>query len=462
MCDFTGQIRKDQAHPWVMLAVAFHEKKETRVHELIVQDVVNATPALKGKKYKVTVITDDETALWKAWKPYAELLRCCNHFQRNFEDFLRHDLHITKDACTSFIQAVFKPGGLVDCEDEEEYEAKLAELKMDFDSWETVAANRKPGHSSKAYNWLKRRSKSVGKRLLKCARRKAKFPVHNRPYTNGAEGFNQRLKQTQKENGDHHGKLSFLQYLESIILKVEKNMQVCFMKAVIGQGMYHLSADFQKLALPVHVWVSMSEKSKQDYLSKATKLTIREAKRGLSVPVSVEENAQEEEDKEVIHIPPKVTDILLCHGLPEATVALIVSGAEELLRNVSQITKTPGKSKEYLVSSKSTSGLNTCKVNTLNVTCTCKGYKSKVACKHSLAVALKENMLDLHLQWLAKQPTKGNKTVLLSQSKPGTGQKGGRPKFKGRRTQLEQGGHRYQSVSKDDPAFSKPLGKTSK
>lgn len=31
-------------HPWVMIAVAFHEKKEQRVLELIVQDVLNATP----------------------------------------------------------------------------------------------------------------------------------------------------------------------------------------------------------------------------------------------------------------------------------------------------------------------------------------------------------------------------------------------------------------------------------
>ena len=35
--------KRNREHPWVMLAVAFHEKKEARVHALIVQDIVHST-----------------------------------------------------------------------------------------------------------------------------------------------------------------------------------------------------------------------------------------------------------------------------------------------------------------------------------------------------------------------------------------------------------------------------------
>ena len=156
-------LTRRNTNPWVLLAVAFHEKRESRVHEMIVQDVVNATPALKCGKHTVTVITDNEVGLWKAWKPYGKLLRCCNHFRRNFEDYLRRELHISKEDCNTFIQEVFCEGGLVDAEHKEDYIRKLNELKADFDEWETVTCNKSAGHSSKAFDWLRKRAKAVSK-----------------------------------------------------------------------------------------------------------------------------------------------------------------------------------------------------------------------------------------------------------------------------------------------------------
>ena len=173
-------------------------------------------------KRKVTVVTDDETALWKAWKPYAHLLRCSNHLRRNFKDYLLRDLRMSREDTVPFTDAVFKPGGLVDSEDFGEFNVKLGRLKPDFDHWEMVALSQPPGYCSKAAKWLEKHGKNIAKRLLKSARRKAGFPVDQRPYTNGAEGFNCRLQEFQKETVQQARKLTFVQYFSRIILKNSK------------------------------------------------------------------------------------------------------------------------------------------------------------------------------------------------------------------------------------------------
>ncbi|PIK35041.1 hypothetical protein BSL78_28127 [Apostichopus japonicus] len=109
-------IGRDGRYPWVMIAVSFHEQKTTFVHELIVHDIVSETLVLKQKKIKPVIITDAETSIWKSWKPYGKLLRCCNHFQQNFKKYLQQDLHIPKSQTVQFVHAVFKADGLIECE----------------------------------------------------------------------------------------------------------------------------------------------------------------------------------------------------------------------------------------------------------------------------------------------------------------------------------------------------------
>lgn len=152
---------------------------------------------------------------------------------------------------------------------------------------------------------------------------------------------------------------------------------------------------------------------------------------------------------------PEYVKTTLTARLPDATVRLVIDGAQDLLSSSSLITKKPGTQREYLVYSK-TRDLNTCKVNTYNVTCDCKGYKSKVTCKHSLAVAEKEHMLDRHMKWLSKQPCKASKTALLSQRDSGTGKKGGRPKCPRRKEPQLSTAHTVSANDGDyQPAFTK-------
>ena len=220
------------------------------------------------------------------------------------------------------------------------------------------------------------------------------------------------------------------------------------MKAIIGQGVYRLSKDFEHLAVPVEVWLATSQKAKQEYVRAAQQA-------GKGTQVTINRSREETVDGATPHVtlPQCVVDTLLARGFPEPTVSLMVSGAEELLNNPAHMAMAPGRRNEYLVSSKSknTSSYNCCKVNTYNVTCTCRGYRSKLSCKHSLAVAYKENKLQSHLKWLHKQPTKSNKTVLLTEKTRGTGQKAGRPKSRPRMSCSGSGPNTR--VSKDDSDY---------
>ena len=133
---------------------------------------------------------------------------------------------------------------------------------------------------------------------------------------------------------------------------------------------------------------------------------------------------------------------------------MMVSGAEEILNSTNLFSRKPGiaTTAEYLVSSKTSTGTHTCKQNPYNITCDCKGYRSKSACKHSLAIAMHVGIIEKHLDWLKKQPSslmEGNKTVLLTKRKPGTGQKGGRPKSKSRE-KSPTSGKGADRVTKDD------------
>ena len=426
-------------YPWVMLAVAFHEKRSEFVHELIVHDIVHATPALK--KVKPIIITDAETGLWKAWRKHGHLLRCCNHLQQNFKHYLLQDLHIPHTHISQFIQAAFGPQGLVDCEDKHMFEEALHGLKEDFNQWEATALQKSIGYSSKAFTWLLSRRRVFSKRVLKYARRKAGYPAGQRPNTNGVEAFNHRLKQTQEEHVKSR-KLTFLEFLTQVILVIEKDMEGNLARAVIGTGDFQLAPDYQYTAVKLDVWTAAANERKKDYIQKLRNLSLKDAKKKKKIAFAAEPSEDDTNCTALDCILPheRVKTTLIKRDIPIETINLMITGAEDLLNTSNMISRKPSRkgSHQYLVHSKH-SGLHTCTVYDAHITCDCRGYKSKTVCKHSLAVAYKMNMLLNMLQWLAKQPVTKNKTALVTRKMPGTGQKGGRQKTKARvRTQQLQ------------------------
>lgn len=433
---------KDGRFPWVMLAVAFHENKSAFVHELIVHDIVNAIPVFKQKKVKPVIITDAETSIWKAWKPHGKLLRCCNHLQQNFKHYLMQDLHIPKGHTSQFLQAVFKSGGLVDLEDRNALEKALESLKEDFDHWEATALGKSVGYSSKAFAWLVKRSDMISKRVLRCARRKAGFPVDIRPNTNGVEAFNHRLKQVQEEHHSRSRKLTFVEYLSKVILIVEKDMEAHFARAVIGHGRFQLSPEYQYLSIPMNVWTAASSGQKVEYLKKLRDVSLKDVRKKKRVPFAVHESEDGAASTMLdIILPHRFIEAnLVQRGIPIETVQLVTTCAEDLLNGKNFISQKPsrnslkGSHDQYLVHSHHGKNFYTCTVNTRHVTCDCRGFKSKTVCQHSIAIAYKLSMFMDHFEWLKKQPVKANKTALISHDKPGSGQKGNRQKTKPRLT----------------------------
>lgn len=97
----------------------------------------------------------------------------------------------------------------------------------------------------------------------------------------------------------------------------------------------------------------------------------------------------------------------LC-GLSNYTAFLIVRGAEDVLNSPNGLT-TPGTQNGYLEINCILTAVHT------YVTCTSLEYKSKVACKQRLAVAVKEDKIQANLNWLQKQRRiKGSKQLFLA------------------------------------------------
>ena len=422
-------------YPWVMLAVAFHEQRSEFVHDLIVHDIVHATPALK--KVKPVIITDGETGLWKAWKKHGHVLRCCNHLQQNFKHYLLQDLHIPHAHISQFINAAFGPQGLVDSEDKHVFVEKLQGLKEDFNQWEATALQKSIGCSSKSFTWLHSRSAMFGKRVLKSARRNAGYPAGQRPNTNGVEAFNHRLKQVQEEHVRSR-KLTFLEYLTQVILVIEKDMEGNLARAVIGTGDFQLAPDYQYTAVKLDMWTAATHDQKKGYLQKLRNLTLKDALKKKKITFAAEPSEDDAQCVSLDCILPheRVKTTLVKRDIPIATINLMITGAEDLLNTGNMISRKPSRKDlhQYLVHSRHSQVLHTCTINQEHVTCDCRGYKSKTVCKHSLAVAYKVNMLFNLLQWLSKQPIKTNKTSLVTKKMPGTGQKGGQQKTKPRVT----------------------------
>lgn len=69
---------------------------------------------------------------------------------------------------------------------------------------------------------------------------------------------------------------------------------------------------------------------------------------------------------------------------------------------------------EFLVVLKATKGGSyCCTLNKTNVTCVCNSYKYDSVCKHSIAVSVRENILESHLQNI-KQGTGGSRAGLVT------------------------------------------------
>lgn len=166
--------------------------------------------------------------------------------------------------------------------------------------------------SSKVSDWLKKRSKVISKRMLKSTRRKAGFPDNERPYTNGVEAFNHRLKQVQEEQHSRCRKYTFLEYLTKVILVIEKDMDMFLTSAVIGQG-HILSPEYAYLNIDLGTWTAAPSEARSQYIERIKNLTLKDAREEKPVKLNILRSSAEEKQCEKL-------DIILPHEM--ITVAL--------------------------------------------------------------------------------------------------------------------------------------------
>ena len=100
----------------------------------------------------------------------------------------------------------------------------------------------------------------------------------------------------------------------------------------------------------------------------------------------------------------------LIQGLIQQVTALVTS--PYAIKRQPSVTET--FKVKLLVATKATRGGSyCCTLNKTHVTCVCNSYKYDSVCKHSIAVSLRENILESHLQNI-KQGTGGSRAGLVT------------------------------------------------
>ena len=117
---------------------------------------------------------------------------------------------------------------------------------------------------------------------------------------------------------------------------------------------------------------------------------------------------------------------------PELTRS-IIEEVRRLINSPHAIQRQPSlvdneKSIKFFVATRNNKGgYYTCTKNDTYVTCVCNSYKHDSICKHSISIAIKEQIIESHLQRL-KPSDRASRTSLVQPNNSSAGKKGSRNK----------------------------------
>lgn len=468
--------KRTQVPPVFIGPTALHHSKTKATYKKIVDEVTSASPGLAQKAK--SFITDGELPLHESLEEglsNAKGLRCFAHFKGNCKDKLNSLGIKDKTDQRYFIDAVFgkkdKEEGILDAWGKRELRARLDSVKDDMDKRETEVLKKDEGYHSQFWAYLDKNVAVMAKNMVAKARSKARLPQDEkgkpeRCYTHQSESLNNMLTRrkeafikTDKGKQD----LSKLQFTTEVFQPTYKH-QIEEMRAALygGSDEYELADVCKYLEVPAETWFGeWSEPQREEYTRKFNELSVEEVMQGKPIKLATSANivTSDTQAKEFVDVPSTIADKLkekkgysdeLIQGLIQQVTALVNSShAIQRQPSLSETAKT-----KFLVASKAAKGgFYCCTLNKNNVTCVCNSYKYDSVCKHSIAVSIKENMVESHLQGI-KQGTRKSRAGLVQPVNDNCAGK------KGHKTKHPWRASRSASTSKEQTTTLAPEGFT--
>ena len=338
-------------------------------------------------------------------------LRCFLYFRGNLDSKLK-ELGVPSHVRIEFLRDVFgnpsnMQSGIVDADDEDEYEAIVNRLSDVWNRRETPYSNPPCFHA-----WfVKHYTDDVKSTMLKPKR--ILCGLGNPPdpfYTNDVESMNSVIKhQTQYKAQELP---DFVKTIEHMIDNQKKEIE----KAVVGIGEYQIDSDYKHLLVPARKFYQMTGKQKERRINAFfTNPLVKETRKDDAQTCSNDLSSQ----------PP-----LLDH-LPSYVAEKIQAESEKLTANKSCIVASPGcaSGMEWVVQSFDDKHRQPYFVEcraTGQILCekSCTLYSSCKVCAHTVAVARRTCSLEKYMVWFQKQRGSLNVSSLADVHMPkGAGKK---------------------------------------
>ena len=382
--------------------IFIHHKKYKETYLQCFDKLKSLVPALQDL---VAFGTDGEHSLSEALSTCftkALHLRCFRHFKGNVRSKLSQ-LRVTD--FRQYLSEIFgKQGrtyqpGLLDATTSDVFDAILLSLKQPWAERE----GRKDGQS-KFHDWMKERAALMKNCMIADVRTKAglRFPL-DKYYTNDSENMNGRLR--HKTNGKELGETAFAKAVKEMI---DDDQEAEVILALFGASeRYELREQFKRFRLsPEECWAK-NERQRKDYVQKMYALSIDDFYAGNSHQASLYSTKT-----------PLLTSVQL--SLPHDCVArsldlhiaeFMWNKAGRVISQPNSICPAPSKDGKILTFSVISETGNVPRFvqiyQNFKATCTCRNFKAKHICSHTVAVTEKEGALENFVKWYKGQNITG-------------------------------------------------------
>ena len=406
-----------------------HLKKDFAAYHFFASSLISLRSFLSKLK---CFGSDREDALVKAFStafPNAIHLRCFLHFRGNIEEKLRQ-LKLPSVVVKAFVHDVLgNPAqlefGLVDAEDEAEFDSTLASLKVVWNERE------KPYNSPPQFHsWFQVNCRgTVVENMLRPVRERALLGSPPQPYyTNEVESKNNVLKQQLKYKAAQLPQ--FVDHMKKLLTEQKREVE----RAVATMGEYRLSQEYSHLAVSAQKWFILNEQQRQRCINRFSKakicreLPIQDGQDDRLIPEgnqSVDPEGCMYDEQST-----STTNPLRSLCIPNDIKSTLWSRGQLLAKDDVAMVRSPGSTTDWIVQSSTGKQPHFVKeTNKGGYACdsNCLAYKSMRICSHTLAASLKEDCVQQLVEWHKKLKFTPNLTCIAEEGKPsGVGKKGHR------------------------------------
>ena len=426
-----------------------HHKKTYETYRTFASKCASTSPKFRDAK---GFVTDGEMQLQNAFKDElksARPLRCFKHFEGNCRETLRKIGIREKKDQRYFIEKTFgvkdKVEGILDALNGHDLRRRLDLLRSELEAEEKKLLQQQgnDAYVPKYWEYINKHYDMIRKHMIEKVRRKAGMVQGDdgkalRCYTNNSESMNKVLKSAKEAYGrSNQGVVSLnkIQFTKHVFEVVHSHEQEELKSAISGlSDEYELQENAAHLKIPSDVWFEWTSEMRSQYIKGIQKLTIEEVMQHKDVPWPQFEisNGKESEFKD-LQVDFK-KELVTHFGYSQEGASTLETEVIILMNHPHAIQRkacieTNGNT-QFEVASKNTKQ-GTVSVTSYNdhTSCICGRFRHDGICKHSLAVACLQKILEQHLDFIRKKFKNKSRHTSLAEhgvSKNVAGKKGSR------------------------------------